>query len=156
MTDALCMRLGSGARFDDPAAPHGELLATRRATAAFARVLNDLADGDLTPERRLLIATIGYEARALANGLEALSHKEADQFDLAGHVSRGVTLPSRALRFLIQHSSIHLNVTWRDLDASAWGSDILYKGRELLVSATPKLRCDTLSAALEQLRRDER
>lgn len=151
MTDALRARLGPGARFDDPAAPRGDLLAARRATASFARVLNRLSNDDLTPERRLVVATIGYEARAIAYGIEALSTPLAEAFDLGGHISRGVTLPARALRALIQHSAVHLNVTWRDLDASGWDSEILAMDRKLPVNTTPKLRCDALTAALEQL-----
>ena len=112
--DALRVRQGAGARYDADAAPHDDLLAARRNTAHFARVLNELHDSDLTDARRRVIAEVSYDARAAATALEHLGDT-TEPYPLEQHIARGITLPARALRALFQHSEIHLNVTWRDL-----------------------------------------
>lgn len=151
MTDAVIARLGPGARYDDPAAPHDDLLAARRATADFARVLNALSDDALSPARRRIIARVGYEARALAYALEAIDHLAPDPFDLDAAIMRGETLPARALRALFQHSSIHLNVAWRDLSGNNWAASITLRRQRVRVDATPKQRARALNAASANL-----
>lgn len=36
-------------------------------------------------------------------------------------IALGETLPPRALRHLIDHASVHLNVAWRDMTDLDWG-----------------------------------
>jgi len=151
---ALRARQGGGARYDAEGAPSNDLLLARRATAFFARKLNELDDLALCPPadvpvrrtRAHIVAKVGYDARRLALDLEPLcpgsSHlppesltEELPSLDLA------VTLPARALRYLFQHAAIHLDVCWRDLPASAWDAQIAVEGtRMIYVRDLPRLR----------------
>lgn len=145
---SLRHRLGSGARYDDPAAPSHELAWARTGTAYFARKLNELSDADLlnptsrlARERRRTVAEVSYHARALAQCLEWIRENQEPQYDpfaaIATDAAFAVTLQPAALRNLFQHSEVHLNVEWRDLTASGWAAAIrLPGGREMAARAT--------------------
>ncbi|MEQ8335564.1 maleylpyruvate isomerase N-terminal domain-containing protein [Nisaea sp.] len=133
---ALRARLGSGARYDSPAAPAEDLILARRGTAYFARKLNELTDRDLDAPslvsgwtRRHLVAHIGYHARALTRladwgrtGIETPMHASAEERD--AEIGLGATLPAQALRHLFTHSAVHLNVVWRDLEDTHWDAPV--------------------------------
>ncbi|PCH96432.1 MAG: maleylpyruvate isomerase [Rhodobacteraceae bacterium] len=151
--DALHARQGLGARYDAANAPAKELLLARRGTAYFARKLNELTDDDLNLpslqgdwDRRHLIAHIGYHARALVRLLEgARMGKPQKMYGSAAErdaeITLGATLPSRALRGLFQHSEVHLNVEWRDLDAALWDVNVTtFEGCDVRVRDTALLR----------------
>jgi len=146
-------RLGAGARFDSSSAPASDLLLARRGTAYFARKLNELGDAELDwPSlvpgwtRRHVVAHVSYHARFLArlaeaarNGrtVEILAEPESQIED----VEFGATLPAHALRYLFNHSEVHLNVEWRDLDEKSWSAVIwTLEGKGVAVRDTPRLR----------------
>lgn len=150
---ALRERQGMGARYDCEEAPAVDLLLARLGTAYFARKLNELTDTQLDfPSqvagwsRRHVIADICYQARRLARLVEAarqgraeerLDEPEAQIED----IEFGATLPARALRNLFQHSQIHLNVEWRDLDAVGWQASIRsLRGEVVAIGQTPAIR----------------
>jgi maleylpyruvate isomerase len=130
---ALRERLGSGARYDSPAAPASDLALARLGTAYFARQLNEISDEGLDRpslvagwSRRHVVAHVGFQARALARLVaaarkgrdrETIDEPEAQNEDVA----LSATLPSHALRYLFKHSEVHLNVEWRDLEEPNWG-----------------------------------
>ncbi len=129
---ALRARQGKGARYDSAAAPASDLLLARRGAAYFARKLNELDDVALDGSsslngvgRRLIVARVGYEARAMARiaeaareerGEESLGDPEQEPDDEV----LGACLPAHALRYLFEHAQAHLNVEWRDLTDAAW------------------------------------
>jgi maleylpyruvate isomerase len=129
-------RQGAGARYDSAAAPAGELDWARRGTAYFARKLNELPDDALSEPsllagwtRAALVAHVGYNARALTRllewartGVETPMYASPDQRD--AEIERGATLPARALRHLMHHSAVHLDVEWRDLPDDAWDAQV--------------------------------
>ncbi|MBY6116667.1 maleylpyruvate isomerase N-terminal domain-containing protein [Mameliella alba] len=130
--EALRARQGAGARYDAPSAPAEALLLARRGTAYFARKLTELPDADLTGpslrtgmSRAALIAETGYHARAMAECLAAAHSGKPVKLDALGgateaEIALGATLPARALRSLIHHAAVHLDVEWRDLSDAAW------------------------------------
>lgn len=153
----LKARQGAGARYDAPGAPARDLSWARRGTAYFARLLNGLdavaLDGPSRVQgwtRRHLVAHVSYNARAFAQmagairaGQPSLLYPSAE--DREAEISRGATLPDRALRHLFQHCEVHLNVEWRDLTDTGWeasGTDL--SGRPLPVRSTPWLRAREL------------
>ena len=102
-------------------APHEHLLLVRRGTANFARELNNLMDGDLDEpsrraglSRRIIICSVSYNARALANSMKYVrAEKEAllpPSQTIDEDINRGATLPARALRHLFYHTAKH---TWK-------------------------------------------
>lgn len=130
----------------DPALAAG-LLTARRGTAFFARKLAELSDDDvaqpsLLPDwtRAHVIAHVGYNARALTRLLEwARTGVETPMYASADHREReirdGATLSPIALRHLVAHSTIHLDVEWRDLPAAAWSNIVrTAQGRTVPVS----------------------
>lgn len=135
--DALRARQGPGARHDSADAPADDLLLARRATAFFARKLDELEDtalklpavGPVRWTRAHVVAATGYHARRMALALEALcpahsgSRAEAHP-DALPSLDLAATLPAHALRHLFQHSAIHLDVCWRDLPGKAWDRTI--------------------------------
>lgn len=154
--DALRARQGGGARYDAEEAPGCDLLLARRATAFFARKLNELDDAALFASttrpggwtRAHIVAAVGYDARRLALALEPLcpaaSHLPPETLtDDLPPLDLAATLPARALRHLFQHSAIHLDVCWRDLPGSAWDRDIV-AGDAVPVRDTPRRRALTL------------
>ncbi|GIG26943.1 maleylpyruvate isomerase [Cellulomonas denverensis] len=151
--EELRQRQGTGARYDDPAAPATTLSWARRGTAYFARQLNTLTDAELDQpsllpgwSRRHLIAHVGYNARALARlaewartGIEHPMYTGRQQRDR--EIAFGSTLPSRALRFLFLHSEVHLNVEWRDLRGAEWEQEVrTVQGRAVPVQETAWMR----------------
>jgi len=151
--DALRKRQGNGARYDAPDAPHDDLLLARRGTAYFARQLARLNDSDLAApslragwSRRHLITHAGYHARALARLIESVRTGvrqpvyTCDEARLA-EIELGATLPARALRSLVHHAAIHLDVEWRDLQSSQWSEPLsLLDGTQITVRDTPFIR----------------
>ncbi|WP_432483033.1 maleylpyruvate isomerase family mycothiol-dependent enzyme [Kineococcus esterisolvens] len=133
---ALRERQGSGARYDSPSAPARELAWARQGTAYFARHLNETTDEDLRQPSRLpgwsraeVVAHVGYNARALTRLLTwAATGTEHPMYASAAHraeeIARGATLPARALRHLVSHSTVHLDVEWRDLPDAAWNAPV--------------------------------
>jgi len=149
----LRQRQGAGARYDSPAAPAHDLLWARRGTAYFARHLNALSDSDLDApsripgwSRRHVVAHVGYHARGLARLVEAARNgaceeKLAEPENQIEDVEFGVTLPAHALRYLFQHSEVHLNVEWRDLDEAGWHASVRALDGEIVpIRNTPWLR----------------
>jgi maleylpyruvate isomerase len=144
---ALRVRQGAGARYDSLDAPQEDLLMARHGTACFARKLAELCDAALDadslragPTRRQVIARVGYQARALAERVAAV-RAGRDIQDVRVDEAQGVTLPARALRSLIHHSAIHLDVEWRDLREGQWDRILrLQDGTDLSLRQTPRLR----------------
>lgn len=159
---ALRFRQGSGARYDAPAAPAGDLLLARRGTAYFARKLNELGDADLDGAslrdgwtRRHLIAHVAYHARALAHLFEeAAVGVDGGVLQLqavrAADVEDGATLPAVALRHLFRHTEVHLNVRWRDLSDAGWEVPVLLPDqRRIAIRDIPLMRArEAWSAAI--------
>jgi maleylpyruvate isomerase len=120
-----------------PGRPTSDILLALRGTAYFLRWLSLIHEEDYDApgdpgagrSRRQTIATVGYQARGYARLAEESrlglpsprtfdSRKEHDET-----VSLGSTLPARALRFLVEHSAVHLSVEWRDLPDDSWDSE---------------------------------
>jgi maleylpyruvate isomerase len=155
---ALRARQGAGARYDATAAPADVLDLARRGTAYFARLVNNLDDDDLHGpshvtgrNRRWLIASIGLQARMLAEsvawartngGRDILPFMlEADKED----IDFAATLPSQALRNLLAHSEVHLNVEWRDLTNESWQLNVCdARGVTMAMTQTPLTRATAL------------
>jgi len=154
---ALQARQGKGARYDSPASPAAELLLARRGAAYFARKLNELDDIALDGGsslngvgRRLIVARVGYEARAMAriaeaaregHGEESLGDPEQEPDDEI----LGTCLPAHALRYLFEHAQAHLNVEWRDLTDAAWDHTVVsLMGRRVTPRQTVRERAVTL------------
>ena len=137
--ESLRRRQGLGARYDAPNAPAQELDWARRGTAYFARKLSELSDAELCCDseiegwtRRHVIAATAYHARMLTRAAEAartgrevaLCHHDAQRRD---EIEDGATLPAGALRHLVDHAAVHLNVEWRDLAADDWDKPLPYE-----------------------------
>jgi len=131
--EALKLRQGAGARYDAEGAPARELNWARLGTAYFARKLNELNDAQLKEPsgvpgwtRAEIVADVGYHARALCRQIEAVAAHLAplpmfeSRAEQLSDVRLGGTLPPRALRHLVEHAAIHLDVVWRDLPGSDW------------------------------------
>lgn len=140
---ALAQRQGAGARYDAPNAPHRELSWARLGTAYFARKLADLPDAQLRESsarpgctRKRVIAATALQARAMAQAIELAmgcpTPDPAETDDAALQLAE--TLPARALRHLVAHAAIHLNVVWRDLAPDQW--DLPLTG----ISGAPTIR----------------
>ncbi|MBL6430261.1 MAG: maleylpyruvate isomerase [Maritimibacter sp.] len=150
---ALRARQGAGARYDAETAPSGDLLVARRATADFARCLNRLSDAELTKARHRVIAEVSLQARAMALAVKALrAPLTEEEEEWRPDVGMTVTLPAHALRYLFDHSQIHLNVEWRDLDAAAWDERVHFPGWiDAVGRVTPSIRARTLWTAAQSL-----
>ena len=159
---ALALRLGPGARQDAAGAPAADLALARAGTAYVARLLNDLPDAalggaSLRPgwTRAALFAALGCQARALARVVEGARTGICPATPGAGasaaEIALGATLPPRALRHLVSHAAIHLNVEWRDLDDAGWTRVVADgRGGTVSVAATPHIRAVALwQTALE-------
>lgn len=156
----LIQRQGGGARYDAPNAPTRDLNWARLGMAYFARCLGSLMDGQLDLpslrsgwSRRQVIAQTGYQARLLALALEQVGSSQTDMLHIEpskDQIALGATLPPRALRHLVQHSAVHLNVTWRDLQEDMWDADLNVADHDRLpVRDTALLRAVSLwSSAL--------
>lgn len=127
--DALRARQGAGARYDAAAAPAEDLAAARLGTAYFARKLNELTDAALWQPsarpgwtRRRVIADVALQARAIAQALEIATGQPTHEHAETGPEALDLaeTLPAQALRNLVAHADVHLNVVWRDLTDDQW------------------------------------
>lgn len=146
-------RQGQGARYDAPTAPVNHLLLARRGTAYFARKLNEMTEAEFDApslvkglRRRHVVAGIGYQARKLARLVEAARKGEPGEVltepeSINEDVEFGATLPVHALRYLFQHSQVHLNVEWRDLTNAGWEMHVRSLAGELIpIASTPWIR----------------
>jgi maleylpyruvate isomerase len=144
-----------GARTDHVSDPGlaAQLLLARRGQAFFARKLNELRDEEFAAPSRMpgwsrahVIAHVGYHARAIARLIEgAAAGVEARMYDSpqqhAEEVSFGATLPVEALRNLVAHAAVHLDVEWRDLPEDAWPRPVvLDDGSVVAASETVRVR----------------
>jgi maleylpyruvate isomerase len=129
------------------------LLQARRGTAFFARKLNELSDDELDGDsllpgwtRRHIAAHIGYNARAIARLIEwATTGVETPMYPSPEtrnqEIGFGATLSPIALRNLVDHAAIHLNVEWRDLPDENWSNEVLTaQGRTVPASETVWMR----------------
>lgn len=150
---ALRERQGAGARYDADSAPHANLDLARRGTAYFARRLMQLDDDDLDAPsllpgwtRRHLVAHVGYNARAVARLVEwARTGVETPMYasdtQRADEIALGATLPTRALRHLVDHAAVHLDVEWRDLSDAQWDAEVVTaQGRTVPARETAWMR----------------
>jgi maleylpyruvate isomerase len=148
----LMERQGSGARYDAEQAPKRELAWARSGTAYFLRKLRELSDRELDGpslldgwDRRELLAHVGYNARALTRLTEwARTGVETPMYvpgQRDAEIALGATLPALALRHLIDHSVVHLNVEWRDLTNEQWDNEVVTaQGRTVPVRETAWMR----------------
>ncbi|MFG5379943.1 hypothetical protein [Yoonia sp. R2-816] len=159
---ALRARQGAGARYDAPEAPAADLLRARRATAAFARVLNEADDDAFAAPSAggvsaltLATVTLGYEARHIALQLECLIAPDAGYAHIELPTQAvALTLPARALRHLFSHSAIHLDTCWRDLQGPLWEANIAGSAGEAVKARfTPRARTDNLCSQLSSIRK---
>ena len=131
---ALVARQGDGARYDATTAPGETLAQARLGTAYFARLLNGLTDAALDAPatrdgwtRRMVIAETGYHARRMGLFIAAARAGETPSDPIAPppeEIANGATLPPRALRHLIEHAAVHLNVEWRDMTDADWETSV--------------------------------
>jgi maleylpyruvate isomerase len=157
-------RQGAGARYDAPTAPAADLLLARRGTAYFARQLNGLTDAELTGPsaiagwaRRRIVVGVAFQARWLARlaaaarlGLKVETIVDPELF--LEDIALAATLPAHALRYLFQHSAVHLNAEWRDLPDECWKRTVRsLDGRSVRIDATPLMRAREIWKAAETL-----
>ena len=129
---ALRARQGAGARYDAETAPAADLLLARRGAAFFARQVVGLSDAALAGPARTggrsrahVVAEVSLRARAMALALEGLREgRTPARRDWASEIDLAVTLPPRALRTLLQHCDVHLDVEFRDLPADLWSGEV--------------------------------
>jgi maleylpyruvate isomerase len=144
-----------GARTDNVSDPllAADLLLARRGQAFFSRKVNELRDEEFAApssvpgwSRAHVVAHVGYHARAFSRLIEAAAAgRQIAMYDSPGQhaeeVDFGATLPVEALRNLVAHAAVHLNVEWRDLPEPAWSSRVrLEDGSPAPASATAWLR----------------
>ena len=154
---ALKARQGAGARWDAANAPAAELLLARRGTAYFARLFNDLPDAGLAQpsarpgtSRARIVAEVGLEARrlaALAESLRKRAPAEGAEPVTEARLALAETLPPRAMRSLFAHSTVHLNVEWRDLSDADWDAGLALPEGDVRARDLPLLRARSIWAA---------
>lgn len=130
-----------------------ELLVVRKGTAWFRRHLDKLTDDELDRPsllpgwtRRHLVAHVGYNARAVARlvtwaatGEETSMYASPDA--RAEEIELGATLSPVALRNLVEHAAIDLDVRWRDLEPARWATEVrTAQGRTVPASETVWMR----------------
>ncbi|MFC7789936.1 maleylpyruvate isomerase family mycothiol-dependent enzyme [Microbacterium sp. MAHUQ-60] len=116
-------------------------------------MLQELGDDDLDApslltgwSRRMLIAHVGYNARGLARLTQwARTGTKTPMYDSDSQrwdeIVSGASLPPQALRHLFEHSAIHLNVEWRDLEDSQWDASVVTaQGRTVPARETTWMR----------------
>lgn len=125
----LRMRQGTGARYDAVTAPASDLSMVRLGMAYFARKLNELDDAALWQPslrpgytRRRVIADVALQARAIAQAVEVATSQSAHEHADTGQAALDLaeSLPAQALRNLVAHADVHVNVVWRDLADGQW------------------------------------
>ncbi|WP_256328852.1 maleylpyruvate isomerase family mycothiol-dependent enzyme [Nocardioides sp. YR527] len=130
-----------------------DLANVRLGTSMFRRALNQLSDDDLDEPsllpgwtRRHVVAHVGYNARAIARLVEWAATGEPNPMysspgARAEEIDFGATLNPEALRNLVEHSAIDLDVRWRDLPADRWSFQVVTaQGRDVPVSETVWMR----------------
>lgn len=147
--ESLRARQGPGARYDAAAAPAGDLALARRGTACFARVLSGVRDDELAApsarpgwSRARVAAAVALQAREIAQAIEDAEGLESDARAAtdAAALDLAESLPPRALRNLVAHAAIHLNVVWRDLPDAGWGGTATLAVGPTPTRDTPRLR----------------
>ncbi len=136
----------------DPAVV-ADLASVRLGTAFFRRALNRVSDPGLDEPsllpgwlRRHVVAHVGYNARALARlVIWADTGEETPMYSSTtarnDEIEFGATLPPEALRNLVEHSAIDLDVRWRDLPDDRWTQPVVTaQGRTVPASETVWLR----------------
>lgn len=136
----------------DPAVV-ADLATVRLGTAFFRRALNRVRDEELGGpsalpdwDRNHVIAHVGYNARALARlvdwaatGIETPMYESTQARN--DEIEFGATLNSEALRNLVEHSAIDLDVRWRDLPDDCWSHEVrTAQGRAVPASETVWMR----------------
>lgn len=129
------------------------LLWARRGTAYFARKLAQLPDSEFDAltalpgwTRRHLIAHVGYNARAIARLVDwAATGVENPMYSSpltrATEINEGATLSPSALRALVEHAAVHLDVAWRELPDAAWSARVrTAQGRTVAAAETTWMR----------------
>lgn len=135
--ETLKARQGAGARYDAPDAPGEVLLLARRGSALFARKLNELSDADLDApsllqgwSRRHVVVDVCHSARMQAIALKKLREPLTPEEEAwIPNLGLAATLPPRAIRHLYEHTSVHLNVEYRDLANDDWKHAISFGGQ---------------------------
>lgn len=130
-----------------------DLELVRLGTAFFRRALDRLRDDELDApsllpgwSRRHLLAHVGYNARAVARlvtwaatGVETPMYASPDA--RGAEIEHGATLNPEALRNLVEHSALDLDVRWRDLPADRWAARVTTaQGRDVPASETVWMR----------------
>jgi maleylpyruvate isomerase len=131
-----------------------DLAQVRLGTAFFRRALNRVSDAGLDApsllpgwKGRHLVAHVGYNARALARlVIWAATDEETPMYSSPearnAEIEFSATLPPEALRNLVEHSAIDLDVRWRDLPDGRWHRPVrTAQGRTVPVSETVWMRC---------------
>lgn len=131
-----------------------DLATVRLGTAFFRRALNRVSDVGLDGasrlpgwDRRHLTAHVGYNARAIARLVIWADTGEENRMYASteargAEIEFGATLPPEALRNLVEHSAIDLDVRWRDLPDDRWGFEVkTAQGRTVPISETVWMRC---------------
>lgn len=143
------------ARTDQATDPRviADLAVVRLGTASFRRALSRVTDAGFDEPsglpgwtRRHLVAHVGYNARALSRlvvwadtGVETPMYSSPQA--RAQEIELGATLRPQALRSLLDHSAIELDVRWRDLPADRWDRTVVTaQGRHVPVSETLWMR----------------
>lgn len=130
-----------------------DLAQTRLGTAFFRRALAKLSDAELAGpsllpgwSRRHVVAHAGYNARALARlvswaATNTPTPMYASPEAREEEIRVGATLNPEALRNLVDHAAIDLDVRWRDLPADRWNTTVVTaQGRDVPVSETVWMR----------------
>jgi uncharacterized protein (TIGR03083 family) len=134
-----------GELFDKPL-----LLPARQRLVAIGVGTNDLSDAALDEpsripgvSRRVIVAHVGYHTRLLSELVAwarsgAGGHFPAEAAVNEEDVRRRATQPARALRNLVAHSAVHLNVEWRDLSDAQWDASVRDRaGRTIDIRSKP-------------------
>ena len=93
-----------------------------------------------------MVVGVAFQARWLARlaaaarvGLDVETIVEPELF--LEDIELAATLPAHALRYLFEHSGVHLNVEWRDLPDEGWTRTVRsLDGRSVRIDATPLMR----------------
>lgn len=158
--EELRERQGAGARYDAAMAPSDMLLLARRGVSYLTRIVNGLDDQDLWSAsgrdgwtRRRVIAAAALQAREIAQALDHATGQAGDLADTGeSALDLAETLPARALRHLLAHAAIHLDVTWRDLSDDDWDASVVLSAGRMTARDTVRLQADTLWRAAMDLR----
>ncbi len=160
--NALRERQGAGARYDAPGAPATNLLLARRLTAEFARILNDTPDAALFEQtdraevtRAMTVAKISLDARRMSKFIASVKARNCDTPCLIAatkaEIATAATLPPHALRTLFDHTRVHLNVEWREMDDLDWSRRVMDEsGQPFVMTKLPSNRADILKDGISR------